>query len=202
MRRLVRRSGASHRLRTTGEGGFTLLEAVLVVLVSSVGILAVALGLLSAISIDGRTNRQQRLNVASTTILDQLERTPPQTPTCPEVSSPAPRSDQSALGANTSAAAKYLRSALSAPQVQQWVDRGVVFSVTRLNYWASTGVSRGDGCVGPDNIEQSLKVCSTNDYDYPVARLEILACWSGDGEDGCDPKNSRIVGAASVRGPR
>lgn len=206
----------------TGEGGFTLLEAVLVVFVSSVGILSVALGLLTAINSDGRTNRAQRLNLAMTTAVDALKQQSYLPAVCPGVSNPAPRSDDANLSLNTSPAGRYLRrvvgdydpvtkqwllTSTGGPTgdeaVQGWVDQGVVFSITDVQYWTSNyTIGSGDGFGYPTNVNPTLRTCDANAYSWPAARLLVQACWKSDTVGVCDPEGGRELSTVTIHGPR
>ena len=207
----------------TGEGGFTLLEAVLVVFVSSIGILSVALGLLTAINSDGRTNRAQRLNLAMTTVVDALKQQSYLPAVCPGVPNPAPRSDDADLSLNTSPAGRYLRRVvgdydsvnqrwLLTPSggptgdeaVQGWVDEGVVFIITDVQYWSSDtkNVASGDGFGYPTNVNPSLRACDANPYSWPAARLLVQACWKSDTVGVCDPEGGSERSTVTIHGPR
>ena len=223
MQRLIGRACASRRLRTCGEGGFTLLEAVLVVFVSSIGILSVALGLLSAINSDGRTNRAQRLNLAMTSVVDSLKQQSYLPAVCPGVSNPAPRSDDTNLASNSSPAGRYLRrvvgdydpitktwllNAQGGPTgdeaVQGWIDQGVVYSITDVQYWSSDtkNVASGDGFVYPTNVNPGLRACETNSYSWPAARLLVRACWKSETVGVCDPDGGTELSTVTIHGPR
>jgi type II secretory pathway pseudopilin PulG len=223
MRRLVGRSSASYRLRTTGEGGFTLLEAVLVLFIASVGILSVALGLLTALNSDNRTNQAQRLNLAMTTVVDSLKQQSYLPAVCPGASTPAPRSDDPDLASNSSPAGRYLRRVvgdwdpvtktwLLTPQgaptgdeaVQGWIDQGVVFSITDVQYWSSDtkNVASGDGFVYSTNVNPGLRACETNSYGWPAARLLVRACWKSETVGVCDPGGGTELSTVTIHGPR
>ena len=223
MQRLMGRACASRRLRTTGEGGFTLLEAVLVVFVSSIGILSVALGLLTAINSDNRTNQAQRLNLAMTTVVDALKQQSYLPAVCPGVSNPAPRSDDADLASNASPAGRYLHrvvgdwdpvtkrwllTATGGPTgdeaVQGWIDQGVVFSITDVQYWSSDtkNIASGDGFGYPTNVNPSLRTCDANSYQWPAARMMVQACWKTTTVGECDPEGGKELSTVTIHGPR
>jgi len=209
----IGRACASRRLRTDGEGGFTLLEAVLVIFVTSIGILSVAYGLLAAINADGRANKQERLNLAMTTAVDALKQSPFLPVQCPAVSSPAPRSDDNALASNNSPAGRYLQRIVGTYStatdswtdgnegVQDWIRQGVVFSIVDANYWAPS-IESGNGYRYAGNPDTSLQACNDTPYSYPVTRLTVTACWDTPGPTGCDQGGGTIRSTVALRGPR
>ena len=213
MQRLIGRACASQRLRTCGEGGFTLLEAVLVIFVTSIGILSVAYGLLAAINADGRANKQERLNLAMTTAVDALKQAPFLPVECPAVSTPAPRSDDAALSSNNSPAGRYLQRIVGTynsgtdswtdgdEAVHQWMRQGVVFSITEANYWAPS-IASGNGFRYAGNPDAALQNCDATQYSWPVTRLTVTACWDTPGVTGCDQGGGTIKSTVAVHGPR
>lgn len=213
MQRLIGRACASRRLRTTGEGGFTLLEAVLVIIVTSIGILSVAYGLLAAINADGRANKLQRLNLAMTTAVDALKQTPYLPLECPAVSNPAPQSGDTNLASNNSPAGRYLYKIVGDfnpttktwsggdPAVDQWLEQGVVLSVVEANYWDAS-IASGNGYRYSGNPDTSLQACNDTQYSWPVTRLTVTACWNTDGPTGCEQGGGTIKSSVALHGPR
>lgn len=213
MQRVIGRACASRRLRTCGEGGFTLLEAVLVIFVTSIGILSVAYGLLAAVNADGRANQQQRLNLAMTTAVDALKQVPYLPVECPVISTPAPRSDDADLVSNGTPAGRYLNRIVGTYDaatdswtdgdegVQDWMRQGVVYSVVDASYWAPS-ISSGNGFRYPGNPDPALRTCDDDPYSYPVTRLTVAACWDTPGPSGCDQGGGTIKSTVAVRGPR
>ncbi|MFM7062215.1 MAG: hypothetical protein ACKO04_01805 [Actinomycetes bacterium] len=213
MTNVTGRACASCGLRTSGEGGFTLLEAVLVIFVTSIGILSVAYGLLAAVNADGRANKQERLNLAMTTAVDALKQAPFLPVQCPAVSSPAPRSDDAALSSNSTPAGRYLRRVVGTYNagtdsftdgdegVQDWIRQGVVFSIVDASYWAPS-ISSGNGYRYAGNPDTSLQACNDDPYSYPVTRLTVTACWDTPGVTGCDQGGGTIRSTVALRGPR
>lgn len=209
----IGRACASRRLRTDGEGGFTLLEAVLVIFVTSIGILSVAYGLLAAINADGRANKQERLNLAITTAVDALKQTSFLPVECPAVSTPAPRSDDAALASNDSPAGRYLKRIVGTytkatdswadgnKGVQDWIRQGVVYSIVDVDYWAP-GRTSGNGYRYEENFDTSLRTCDATAYSYPVARILLTACWDDPGVTGCDQGGGTLRSSVALRGPR
>ncbi|MFZ4520032.1 MAG: hypothetical protein ACOYOP_16705 [Microthrixaceae bacterium] len=168
----------------------------LVITVTSIGILTIALGLLTTVKADGRSNRQQRLNLAVTSFNEAVKRGDWIVPTCPAVSSPPATSADADLGADPSHAALILSQALADPVVDEWVSRGVVFAVTGVQYWGADGqgtpIQSGDGFTGS---------CSDPAYSWPVIRVETKACFRNGG-GACDPDGPVLTATTSKRGFR
>jgi Tfp pilus assembly protein PilV len=166
--------------RARGQGGFTLIEAVLSVVVVSTAIVSIAAGLLGAARIDNRTNERQRANLALTTFVENLDHVQS---SCPAVSTPAP-----ATGASNGAShATALLSATAAePEVAEWIDRGMVFSITRVEY------ARWDVAAGAEDFTAACNTPPPTNPNplrprpyYPVIRVTVTACQGGVGASTC-----------------
>lgn len=197
--RPVRRVRGAHR----GQAGFTLLEAVLVVTIASIGILAIALGLLTSIRGDSLANRQQRLNLAMTTFADSVKRADWIAPACPAVGTTPPRTNDPNLKLDATPAGRILYgiagddAAVAGvprpdPGVRQLRTQGVVFSITDVQYWDDTKFT-GDGF---------LTTCATQNMSWPVAKLKVKVCFTGSGPDGCDVDGPVVTSGVSMMGPR
>ena len=192
------------RRAARGQGGFTLLEAILVVTIASIGILAIALGLLTSIRGDGLANRQQRLNLAMTTFADSVKRADWMAPTCPAVAaSGAPRTNDPNLRFGQDLASKVLYGIAGDegavanvprpdPGVRQLRAEGVVFSITDIQYWDDTKFT-GNGY---------LTTCAAQNMSWPVAKLQLKVCFTGSEPDGCAEDSPVVTSGASMIGPR
>jgi type II secretory pathway pseudopilin PulG len=196
----VRSACASRRLCTEEQGGFALLEAVLVIGIAAIAILTIAIGMLTAVTANGRANRQQRLDLAMTTVVESVKREDWKPQSCPTMSSATPSTSDAALAANSATfpADFYLYKAASDPAVQAWLQptsgRKVKFSAKRFEYWTDNPAfgSSGDGFVS---------TCSTKSYRWPAARMLVVGCWArADGS--CDPEEPSISSEIVLRGPR
>ncbi len=191
--------------RARAQAGFTLLEVALVLAITGIGILAVALGLLAAVNTDGRANRQQRINLAVTNLVDAVRRTDWVVPaSCFAVSSPPPTSADTAtaLSANNSHAARIMERLVADPGVASWTSR-VTFKITDVTFW-NPAVSAGDGF----QAGSAKQLCDSNSGtlpnlgSYPVARLTVQGCWRSDDADGCDDDSAVVTSTAALRGSR
>ncbi len=114
-------------VRRRGQGGFTLIEAVLSLVVVSIAILSIAAGLFTSARADNRTNEQLRGNLALATFTENLRYVPSGGAGC----------------SSSDHAATLLANTLLEPEVGEWVDRGMVFAVTDVEY-ACWQVDAGD----------------------------------------------------------
>lgn len=173
------------------------------VTIASIGILAIALGLLTSIRGDGLANRQQRLNLAMTTFADSVKRADWIAPACPAVGATPPRSSDPNLSADTSPAGRILFGIVgeddvdpgvprSDPAVRQLRSEGVVFSITDLQYWDDQFFT-GNGFPA---------TCLTQNVSWPVAKLKLKVCFTGDGTDGCAADSPVVTSGAAMMGPR
>lgn len=182
----VRDSGHN---RTRGQAGFTLVEGLLVVVISSIAVLSIALGLQTSVTLDNRSNEQQRLNLAITTFGESVKQSAWVWPVCPANTTP-PASTAEPLSPPPSHAHRILDNSTSAPEVAAWVDVGIVFIVTGVSYW--------DNDAG-----EFSGSCSDADYRWPVLAVSYEACWERhtDGTH-CVGDVGRLTGEVVKRGPR
>ncbi len=123
-------------VRRRGQGGFTLLEAVIVVLVASVGIVSIAIGLQTAVTQDNRSNEQQRFNLAVTSFAEAVKRptvwvdcecpdpSNPIDPTGDAIASTDPNTLPSVATLDPSPRHSVVRAVRDEPEVLQWTNRG------------------------------------------------------------------------------
>lgn len=183
------------RRRARGQGGFTLVEGVLTIAVTSLGLLAVALGLLTSVRADNSANEQQRLNLALTTFSESL-----QYRGCGAYASPArppgtPAPTDETFDPPSSLAAEFLATAVQQPQLAEWIDRGYTFSVVRVEYWDPSSSD-------PSGTDTYVQQCP-GDEQWPAVRLSISACRGSesDGDTGLCA-DERIVEAQVVKRTR
>lgn len=163
--------------RARGQGGFTLVEGVLCVLVAGLGILAVALGLLTSVRLDNRANDQQRLNLALRTFTESAAYSRSPVGAC-GASDPAPTTDTLAT-APLSHAREILRAAVARGDLQRWIDRRVLFTVTDVEY--GTTVTSATTVPGQELFAAASDLPScpapvAPAPSYPVIRISVTAC--------------------------
>ena len=156
--------------RPAGQSGFTLLEALIALVVTSVAVMAIAGGLLLSTRVDNQTNAQQRANLALTTFMENIEfvQAPSASADCgtgsggPAVSSPG-------VSNPPSHAAQLMGTAVADPEVQTWINRGMMFRITSVTY--------GTDDSGP-GAETFGSDCSapTAEPKYPVIKITAEAC--------------------------
>jgi type II secretory pathway pseudopilin PulG len=181
--------------RQRDQRGLTLIEAVLALVIVVVAIISIAGGLLVSARVDNFANETQRANLALQTFVENLEYRPPGANPC-GVGAGAP---VSAPGVSNppSHAGSIMTTALGADEVQEWIDRGMLFRITDLQY-ASVGTGPGAETFSP--------TCPTppapEDPFYPVVRLEVEACLVVDTtRTDCDDAVG-VVADAVLRGGR
>ena len=173
------------------------------VTIASIGILAIALGLLTSIRGDGLANRQQRLNLAMTTFADSVKRADWVAPSCPAVAAVPPRTNDADLRNGTDPASKILYGIAGDagavanvprpdPGVRQLRSQDIVFSITDIQYWDDTKFT-GNGF---------LATCAAQNMSWPVAKLQLKVCYTGTGPDGCAEDSPVVTSGASMMGPR
>lgn len=189
------------RAKARGESGYTLIEAVLAVLVVSIAILAIAGGLLASVRIDNKTNAVQRANLALSTFTENLTFTQA---TCPAVSDPAPTSG-TVLTSPDSHALRLLSATLDQPEVQEWVDRGMVFSIIDVDYadWRVTGRATesftGDCSDTGPTAADPLRPAPY----FPTIRVQVRACQQGpSGPERCGDDEPTVTAEVVERGGR
>lgn len=166
-------------VRAQGQGGFTLVEGIICVLVAALGILSVALGLLTSVRVDNRSNDQQRLGLAMRTFTESAAYSRPTGGAACGASDPAPSSANLA-SAPSSHAKQILEAAIAKGDLQRWIDRRVMFTVTDVEYGTEVDpldptaqerfVSADDLASCPAPVEPAPS--------YPVIRISVSACLS------------------------
>lgn len=203
--------GPSSRAR--GQGGFTLLETVVALIVVSIAILTIAYGLLTSVNIDNNSNLQQRTNLALTTFIENLPYSAPG-PDCVPVTDPPPRTGTGGIP-GPSHGADLIEDTLSRPnpdpsgvparlpnpEVERWIDRGVVFTVTDVSYavWSVTDDEPEDfsaACDAPG--PPSPNPARPLPY-YPVIKVTVEACWSGQADASQCPEGAMTVRGEAIR---
>lgn len=181
-----------------------MLEVVLVIAIASIGILTVAIGLLTSVSADNRANDQQRLNLAMTTFAESVRWVSPEE--CPGdqafLNEDPPHPTNETVGAAPdSLRAAFLLAALEEPEMQAWVDRGITFSVTGVRYWDPEWEAE---LVGDPDHPALDHPCHDEDLRWPVVKVSLVACW-GDDDDGgageCRDDRTPIDAQVVKRGP-
>lgn len=185
------------RRRMGAKGGYTLLEAVLALIIASGAILTIALGLLTSGNADQHTNSRQRVNLALSTFTENLKYSLSE---CPAVSSPAPSSGRPANP--PSHATTLLDRTLEKAEVAKWVDRGIVFTVTDVEYGDTDPYDFGAGV--PEAFDGACSdPAPTGPSDlrpppwYPVIRVTVQACF-GLAPDAVDCPEGEPVEQVSV----
>ncbi len=161
-----------------GQGGFTLVEGVICVLVAALGISAVALGLLTSVKVDNSSNEQQRLNLAMRTFTESAAYSRPSAGAVCGATDPAPSTANLAT-VPASHARQVLQSALAKGDLQRWIDRRVMFTVTDVEYGAV--VSNTSTTLAQEQFVSAavLAACPapvSPPPSYPVIRISVTAC--------------------------
>lgn len=168
------------RVRVTpagGQRGYTLMEALIAILVSSIAIVTIASGLIASIRIDDSANIRQRMNLALATFLENLEYT-----------RPAPDCADDPDGHAQSILAKILDDPDVAPnapnppnaddqyslEVMQWVDeRYMVFQIPSVRY---TNWDAGDDFSVPETFTDDCEAMAPPPA-YPVIEVTVEVCY-------------------------
>lgn len=137
--------------RRRTQDGATLIEALLVVMLASAVVLVIAYGLQVSVETDGRTNRQQRMNLALSTLTDGLRQVDFVPPCDGTVSHPCPN-DVQGIGGRSAHAVAYqtvLQNQLvdTDPDVQEALE-GVSWQVDSVEYWQPVDYSGTDPAGG------------------------------------------------------
>lgn len=176
--------------------GYTLIEVIIAMFVIGVAILGLMMGLLTNMKANNVANQQQRTNLALTTFLENMPYVAPSGASCVAVSDPPPSSGTG--GSSVPSNAKSLLDrALTSPEVQRWVDRGIVFTVTGVEYakWTVSGTGTEDFGAACDAAGPAI-----GQPWFPAIRVSVQACWSGAaGSSSCGSENSVTVRAQVVR---
>ncbi|MFM7069482.1 MAG: hypothetical protein ACKOYM_08500 [Actinomycetes bacterium] len=177
--------------------------------ISATAVLALAYAMFTTISNDGRANRQQRLNLAVTTMVDTLKLKPWLPTACPPIATPFPSSDDPLLSSNTTPAGKYLARAVdrSNPEndaVVEWLDQGVVFKIVAMEYDSRSELAKDPYTnqlvkTPVRNGDSFNASCDAWSYSWPVARLTVQGCWRGTA---CDSDLGVVKSSVSIRGPK
>lgn len=195
------------------QAGFTLVETVVALLVVTIAILTIAYGLLTSITTDNNSNLQQRTNLALTTFLENLPYVAPPEG-CVPVTDPPPSTGDGGIP-GPSHGADLIENTLSRPnpeeggvparipnpEVERWVSRGVVFTVTNVEYakWDVSDDEPEDWtapCDAPGPI--SPDPARPLPY-YPVIKVTVEACWSGRADASQCPDGSMTVRGEAIR---
>lgn len=197
-------SGADTRRR--GQGGFTLVEGVLCVAITAIGLLAVVLGLLTSVRVDNRANEQQRLNLAVKTFSESVSYSRPRSGAPCGATTPPPTS--ATLASDPASHAKQvIEAAVARGDIQRWMDQRVLFVVTDVEYGAyepspSTTVAQ-ERFVTADALV-SCPAPVSPPPSWPVIRISVTACYEAEigGVVQCSPDAASVDAQFIKRGGR
>jgi Tfp pilus assembly protein PilV len=182
---------------TRGQSGVTLIEAVLSLIVVSVAIISIAGGLLTSVRVDDKANRRQRANLALTTFVENMPYVSP-----PGSCATSPTAHATSLYNNTVTMTAN-GQAVPQPEVQQWLDRGAVFTVTDVEYSDWRVVTGEEQFTASCNDKPTSPDPNRPTPFYPVIRVTVEACLgSGPGASSCAAEEPVVATQAVKRGGR
>jgi hypothetical protein len=193
--------GQDRRWGTRGQGGFTLLEGVICVAITAVGLMAVALGLLTSTKVDNQANDLQRLNLATRSFTESTSFSRPPVGTPCGSTSPPPSTVT--LGSAAPSHAKLLlQSAVGRGDLDRWIDQRVVFTVTDVEYGQSSGTAQEQFIAASALATCPAPVAPAP--SYPVIRISVRVCRGGEvgGASVCDPSSPVVDAQVIERGGR
>lgn len=170
---------ASFRAARGSQAGVSLLEALVVIVLVSFVVLTFAYGLQTAVTTDGRTNRQQRMNLALTSLSETLRQA--------DWIVPCPASGD--FKGESTLAAGYVTEI---PDTVKATNFGVSgFEVTGVDYWEPGDFSNPADPKGGE-------FGSTCDANTSAVRIRFGVSLGGDSMSGELVKRDPVHGMATV----
>lgn len=183
---------AAHR----SQAGVSLIEALIVVVIASAVVLVIAYGLQVSVETDGRTNRQQRMNLALSTLTDGLRRVDYES--CDGSAGHRCPNDTQDSGGRTANALVYeslLQSqVLDADPTAAAALNGITWTVDSVDYWQPVGYATvTDPSASTTSIEASGGGFDTTfNADSGSQRITITVSMGGETLTGSTVKRTRI----------
>lgn len=187
---------ASLRAAQRSQAGVSLLEALIVVFLASVVVLVIAYGLQVSVETDGRTNRQQRMGLALSTLTDGLRRI--DYVSCDGSTVVCPNDVQDAGGrtANALVYESKLQSQLvdADPSVKAALQ-GVTWKVDSVEYWDPVTYTTD---TDPDSSTTSISATGGGGYSSTFSavsgaqRITITVSIGGDSLTGSAVKDTGV----------